>query len=48
MTREHECDEKGQEDIDLCRECGEHASFCSVCSGSNCCGQGQSIQIKRK
>ncbi len=37
-TPEHECDEDQQNDIDICRECGEHAGFCSVCDLSNCCG----------
>jgi hypothetical protein len=35
---EHTCDEDGQEDIDICRGCGEHASFCSECGESSCCG----------
>lgn len=39
-TDEHECDSDGAglQDCDLCRECGEHAGFCSVCRTSDCCG----------
>ena len=37
---EHECDEDGRVDIDICSECGEHAGFCSVCGQSSCCGSG--------
>lgn len=35
---DHECDESASPDIDLCRACGEHASYCSQCGLSNCCG----------
>lgn len=38
---EHECDENGQPDVDICSMCKEHASFCSECRESNCCGAGQ-------
>lgn len=38
LTPEHECDEGGPVDIDLCTGCGEHAGFCSICELSNCCG----------
>jgi hypothetical protein len=35
---EHECDTEGSVDIDVCQDCGEHASFCSECGLSDCCG----------
>ncbi len=34
---DHECDEDGEPDIDICRSCGEHAGFCSECGASSCC-----------
>ncbi len=37
---EHECDEDGSPDCDICGSCREHASFCSECNESNCCGTG--------
>jgi membrane protease subunit (stomatin/prohibitin family) len=37
---EHECDQDGKADIDFCTECGDHASFCSECGLSSCCGVG--------
>jgi hypothetical protein len=36
---EHECDSEGSSDIDICRGCGEHAGFCSICEVSDCCGE---------
>ncbi len=36
-----ECDTDGSVDIDLCTDCKDHASFCSVCGLSACCGAGQ-------
>jgi predicted RNA-binding Zn-ribbon protein involved in translation (DUF1610 family) len=36
---QHECDENGHPDIDICRGCKEHAGFCSVCGLSTCCGE---------
>lgn len=38
---EHECDNDGTVDIDLCSECGEHAGWCSICGLSSCCGTGE-------
>lgn len=38
---EHECNEAGSPDIDLCSDCKEHASFCSECGLSSCCGAGE-------
>ena len=35
---DHECDEHGDSDIDICDCCRDHASFCSECGLSNCCG----------
>lgn len=35
---EHECDEDGNTDIDICSDCGEHSGFCSDCGLSSCCG----------
>lgn len=35
---EHECDEDGEPDSDICPRCKEHAGFCSVCGVSGCCG----------
>lgn len=37
---EHECDEDGTPDCDICSDCREHAGFCSVCDTSSCCGAG--------
>ena len=37
---EHECDTDGSVDVDLCTDCKDHASFCSVCGLSSCCGAG--------
>jgi hypothetical protein len=35
---EHACDEDGTPDSDICANCKDHASFCSECGLSNCCG----------
>ncbi len=35
---ETSCDEDGTPDCDLCSRCKEHASFCSKCGQSGCCG----------
>jgi hypothetical protein len=35
---EHECDDAGEPDIQICRDCKDHASFCSDCGLSGCCG----------
>lgn len=35
---EHDCDTDKQVDTDICKDCGEHAGFCSVCETSECCG----------
>ncbi len=39
--QEHECDEDHEPDVDICASCKEHASFCSKCNESNCCGAGE-------
>jgi len=36
---DHECDEDGEVDCDICAHCGEHSSFCSVCGMNNCCNE---------
>jgi len=38
---DHTCDEEGIPDCDICADCKEHASFCSECGESNCCGAGE-------
>ncbi len=35
---EHDCDADGYDDTDICSECREHSSFCSICGLSSCCG----------
>jgi hypothetical protein len=35
---EHECDSHAEMDDDICRDCLEHAGFCSECGLSDCCG----------
>lgn len=37
-SEEHECDDERSPDVDICADCREHASFCSICETSGCCG----------
>lgn len=39
LSDDHECDEDGQVDCDICTSCREHTSFCSVCGLNSCCGR---------
>jgi hypothetical protein len=36
---EHECDSDSEPDCDICAGCRDHATFCSICGLSNCCGE---------
>lgn len=37
-VNDHECDEDGETEMSICRGCHDHASFCSICMLSGCCG----------
>jgi hypothetical protein len=43
---DHECNTDKKMDNDLCEHCGEHAGFCDICGGSDCCG-GLETAMKR-